>query len=68
VLLEHIGEMAGHIGGMSAVMKTSQTNMITREDVTTIVKHEVQESIKPTNELLLKMTAMLENMNTPRND
>jgi len=60
--------MAGHIGSMSAVMKTSQTNMITREDVTTIVKHEVQESIKPTNELLLKMTAMLENMNTPRND
>lgn len=63
VLLSHIGTMTTHIGSIATAMTSApQNNGITREDVTTILKGEVKQSLRPTNVMLEKMHTLIERL------
>ena len=72
VLMDHMGLMAEHIGLISQSIKTATSPpiapSISRSDVVSIVKEELTESMKPTNELLLKINGMLETLSSKKQE
>ena len=64
-ILEHVGHMTQHIGAISETIRMrSLSSSLSKADVVSIVKQEVNESMKPTHELLLKMNGMLETLSS----
>ena len=62
VLVDYLGAMSEHVGAISDCTVQRSSDGLTRNDVVSIVKDEVKESMKPTEELLSKMNSMLERL------
>lgn len=60
--LEHVGRMTENITILSDSIRTKDSSTVSRSVVVAIVQNEVAKSIKPTNELLLKMNGMFKRM------
>ena len=54
--------MSEHVGAISGCFVQRWSDGITKNDVVSIVKDELKESMKPTEALLSKMNSMLERL------
>ena len=60
VLVDCLGTINEHVGAISDCIVQRSSGGITRNEVVTIVKDELKESMKPTEALLSEMQSMLE--------
>ncbi|CDF33018.1 unnamed protein product [Chondrus crispus] len=57
--LEHVAEISACVQTISKAFESSESTNLTQSSVVSIVRHEVQESMRPTNALLSEMMSII---------